>query len=84
MFIQLQNNRPFIRGKGLKYKRLTWKIEGGEVKFQSNLDQAIIQIERYLEPGPYDITFKNPLPELQNRKKRKPGGTTLGERKASN
>jgi hypothetical protein len=55
----------------------------GDIRYQSNVDQAIRQIEAYLEPkgsDNYNITIDAPTMQQQNRKKKGPGGSTLGER----
>jgi hypothetical protein len=79
--IILHSNRPMLRAKGLKHKRINWKVSG-DVRYPANLEQALRLIEKHLEPpdGPYKITFVDPKTEAPNRKKKGPPGTTLGER----
>jgi len=49
-YIMLQNNRPFLRSKNLKYKRLNWKVLEGEIKNRSALDSVIEIIEFWINP----------------------------------
>jgi hypothetical protein len=73
-----------LRRKGLKHKAIKWAISG-ETRYQSNVDQAIRQIEKYLEPPAQkrkvDTFTPGPSPD---RKKKGPAGPTLGQRMDKN
>jgi hypothetical protein len=79
--ILVQGNRPMLRAKGLKHKRITWKVSG-DVRYPNNLEKALRLIEKHLEStdGPYKITFVDPKTDTSNRKKKGPPGPTLGKR----
>lgn len=47
----IKGNRPMLGAKGLKKKAIKWTVKG-EIKYQSNVNQAIKQIEDFLEPKP--------------------------------
>jgi hypothetical protein len=82
--VLIQGNRPMLRRKGLKHKAIKWAVNG-EVRYQSNVDQAIKLIEQHLEPPPGKakiIPFTPPPP--QDRKKKRPSGHTLGEKMDKN
>jgi hypothetical protein len=49
-FIILQNNRPLIRGKNLKHKRIAWKVLEGEIKNRTAYDELIKILEFWIEP----------------------------------
>lgn len=49
-FIILQNNRPLIRGKNLKHKRLNWMVVEGEITNRTALEEVIKILEFWIEP----------------------------------
>lgn len=82
--IILHSNRPMLRAKGLKHKRINWKVSG-DVRYPANVEQALRLIEKHLEPPEYNITIQGPeaaKTDTPNRKKKGPPGPTLGERKS--
>jgi hypothetical protein len=46
--ILLQSNRPLLRGRGLRHRRIDWKVVSGKVLNESALRKTIQQIELYL------------------------------------
>lgn len=48
--VVLENNRPLLRGKGLKHFRISWKVVEGEVRVRSALEPFIKAILARLEP----------------------------------
>jgi hypothetical protein len=48
-YIVLQSNRPLLRGRGLRHRRINWKVLSGNVYNQSALRKTIAQLELYLE-----------------------------------
>ncbi len=47
--IQMQSNRPYIRGLNLNKKRIQWKAINGKVKYQSSLEQIKEELENYIK-----------------------------------
>jgi hypothetical protein len=79
--IIVQGNRPMLRRKGLKHKAIKWAVSE-ETKYQSNVDQALRQIEQYLEPA-YKIISKasEPITKITKSRKDKPSSPiVLGDR----
>jgi hypothetical protein len=81
--IILHSNRPMLPAKGLKHKRINWKV-CGDVRYPANLEQALGLIERHLDPpdGPYKIIFVDSKTEAPSRKKKGPQ-TPLRERQGN-
>ncbi len=82
----IQNNRPFIRGKGLKQRRIDWKLLEGTISNKYIFDQIINLIQERIEPqlpeqSLYDLDADNPLKRSSYNRK-KPGNNMkpLGER----
>lgn len=50
-YVVLENNRPLLRGKGLKHFRISWKVVEGEVRIPGALEPFIKAIVARLEPG---------------------------------
>jgi hypothetical protein len=46
--IVLQNNRPLLKAKGLKLKRVDWKLIEGEMHNSHVLQTIIQKLEKYL------------------------------------
>ncbi len=46
--IVLQNNRPLLKSKGLKLKRVDWKLIEGEMHNSHVLQTIIQKLEKYL------------------------------------
>lgn len=47
--IILQSNRPFLDSKGLKQKRIDWKITEGTINNSAVLQLIIRNVERHLK-----------------------------------
>lgn len=47
--IVLQNNRPLLRARGLRTKRIDWKLVEGELHNSHVLQAIIIKLEKYLK-----------------------------------
>ena len=47
--IVLQNNRPLLKSKGLKLKRVDWKLVEGELHNSHVLQTIIQKLEKYLK-----------------------------------
>ena len=47
--IILQNNRPLLKSKGLKLKRIDWKLVEGELHNSHVLQSIIHKLEKYLK-----------------------------------
>ncbi len=47
--ITLQSNRPFLESKGLKQKRIDWKIIEGTISNSMVLEMIIRSVERHLK-----------------------------------
>jgi hypothetical protein len=47
--IILQNNRPLLKSKGLKLKRVDWKLVEGELHNSHVLESIIQKLEKYLK-----------------------------------
>lgn len=45
----LQSNRPLLRAKGLKHRRIDWKLLFGEIIYQSMLEEITSDIESYIK-----------------------------------
>ena len=46
--LQMQSNRPYIRGLNLNKKRIEWKALNGKVKYQSSLEKIKGELEAYI------------------------------------
>lgn len=46
--LQIQSNRPFLRGKNLNKKKIEWKAIDGKVQYQSSLEKIIEELENYI------------------------------------
>ena len=47
--IILQSNRPFLESKGLKQKRIDWKITEGTISNSAVLQLIVRNVERHLK-----------------------------------
>ncbi|MDQ6902815.1 MAG: hypothetical protein M3139_07375 [Bacteroidota bacterium] len=55
--LQMQSNRPLIRGKNLNRKKIEWKAIDGQVKYQSSLETIKEELDGYIkkiERPPFD------------------------------
>jgi hypothetical protein len=80
-YMLIENNRPFIREvKGLKKRRIDWKLVEGPNVSDRTLQSIIKQIETPLKPEKPSkaITFPKSIPNP--KKKDKPDKPNLGER----
>lgn len=48
--IILQSNRPYLRNRGLKYRRPTWKLVEGKGANMAVLEKIISALMKMLEP----------------------------------
>jgi hypothetical protein len=81
-YLIIENNRPFIREiKGLKKRRIDWKQVEGPTKSERTLQMIIDQIENPTKPKKYTSPSTLPRSVPNPKKKDKPGGPTLGERR---
>ena len=49
--ITLESNRPFLLSKGLKTRRINWKLIEGQINNSHLLQQIITTVERHLKLG---------------------------------
>jgi hypothetical protein len=47
--IVLQSNRPLLRSRGLRHRRIDWKLVEGVVLNQNALRKTIVELEAQLE-----------------------------------
>ena len=47
--ITIQSNRPFLESKGLKQKRIDWKITEGTISNSMVLEMILRNVERFLK-----------------------------------
>ena len=55
--LQMQSNRPLIRGKDLNKKKIEWKAIDGQVKYQSSLERIKEELDGFIkkiERPPFD------------------------------
>jgi hypothetical protein len=80
-YMIIENNRPFIREvKGLKKRRIDWKLVEGPNTSDRTLQSIIDQIENPAKPKKY--TGPSTLPRsVPNPKRNKPDGPNMGERR---
>jgi hypothetical protein len=49
--ITLESNRPLLLSKGLKSRRINWKLIDGQINNSHLLQQIITTVERHLKSG---------------------------------
>ena len=47
--IEIQSNRPLLRGKELNKKKIEWKVINGNVKYYSSLEKIIQELDNYIK-----------------------------------
>jgi hypothetical protein len=84
-FLTIENNRPLIRGRYSKTRRIDWKLTEGRSLKPSVLDRLINIIQNKIEPLPpgkpefgLDLDFESTSPS--DRKKNRSSGPGWGER----
>lgn len=48
-FLVVQGNRLLIRGKGLKHRRIDWKLLEGQALYRSAMDDILVAIEKKID-----------------------------------
>jgi hypothetical protein len=47
-YIILENNYPFFRSKGLKHRRIDWKIIEGSISSQSFIEELVSVLDKHI------------------------------------